>query len=80
MPEVRIAPGAVHVFPTGQLDENLELENRHNVAGPVMYQIAVRPVVTINMTPDEEYQVQGVNGQQLTVTNNLPNSLYCRWG
>ncbi|GGX93455.1 hypothetical protein GCM10007160_21290 [Litchfieldella qijiaojingensis] len=80
MSEVRIPSDGQHVFPAGQLDENLELENRHNVAGSVLYQIATRPVVTINMTPNEEYRVQGINGQQLTVTNHLPNSLYCRWG
>lgn len=80
MSEVRIAPGAQHVFPEGQLAESLELENRHNVGGPVRYQIATRRQVRIDMTPDQEYRVQGINGQQLTVSNGLPNSLYCRWG
>jgi hypothetical protein len=80
MSEIRIAPGATHVFAAGQLEEVLELENRHNVNGVVQYQIGARAWVNINMAPNMEFQIQGINGQQLSVVNGLSNSLYCRWG
>ena len=74
---VPIAAGGNHVFPAGTLQEDLELDNRHNVAGNVQYRIANRRLVTVPIVPNEEQWIRGINGQQLSVTNNLPNSLYC---
>lgn len=76
MAEQRINTGATHAFPAGVVDDNLTLENRHNVQGDVIYQIAGRPPVHIPFNNDD-HVIPGVNGQAITVTNNLPNSLYC---
>ena len=74
---VPIPAAGNHVFPAGTLAEDLELDNRHNVAGTVQYRIANRRLVTVPMAPNEEQWIRGINGQQLSVTNNLPNTLYC---
>lgn len=79
MPEVRINPGAVQLFPAHQLDDRLELDNRHNVGGNVSYQIGAAPTVTVPIIPNAEYVVRNIRGQQVTVTNNLPNTLYAVW-
>ena len=77
MPETRINANDNHIFPQGTLVNQLELDNRHNVQGPVTYRIAAQPVVNIPMQPNQEYFAQNINGQQVQVWNNLPNSLYC---
>ncbi len=80
MPELRLNAGVVHVFPAGQLADQLELDNRHNVAGNVVYQIGVAPTVTMPIrVGDERYYIRNIRGQQLTVTNQLANSLYAIW-
>lgn len=77
MAEQRINAGAVYVFAAGVLDDTLRLENRHGVAGNVQYQIAAQPAVTVPIVDNGEYTINNIRGQQLTVTNLLPNSLYC---
>ena len=80
MPELRIDAGANHIFPADQLENQLELDNRHNVAGNVVYQIGARPAVTMPIkVGDERYYIRNINGLQLSVTNQLPNSLYAIW-
>lgn len=76
MPEQRIDAGATHVFPAGLLHDRLDLQNRHGVSGTAIYQIDNRPAVQINFNNDD-HTINNINGQELTVTNNLPNSLYC---
>ena len=77
MPVTRIDAGTNHIFPQGTLQNQMELDNRHNVQGPVNYQIAAQPLVNIPMQPNQEYYIQNIHGQQVRVWNNLPNSLYC---
>lgn len=77
MAEVRIPPLGVHVFPAGLIPGDLELDNRHNVAGPVQYQIGAAPTVTVPIAPNVTYEVKNIHQQQVTVSNGLPNSLYC---
>ncbi|MDJ1159087.1 hypothetical protein QNA08_12655 [Chelatococcus sp. SYSU_G07232] len=79
MAEVRINAGATYVFAAGQLEDTLELDNRHNVNGNVLYQIGAAPQVTVPIVPNEEYTINNIRGQQVTVQNGLPNSLYCVW-
>lgn len=76
MAEQRINTGATHAFPAGVVDENMDLDNRHGVDGNVLYQIAGQPAVQIPFN-NNNHVIHGVNGQAITVTNNLPNSLYC---
>lgn len=76
MAEQRIGAGATHVFPAGQLADRLDLQNRHGVNGVVTYQIAGRFPVPITFNNDN-HVINNIDGQVLTVTNNLPNSLYC---
>lgn len=77
MPEQRIDAGAAHVFPAEILDDRLDLQNRHGVAGDIQYQIGAQPAVTVPIADNGEYEIRNIRGLQLTVTNNLPNSLYC---
>lgn len=76
MAEQRINPDATHVFPVGLVAGNLELDNRHGVDGDVIYQIAGQPVVHVPFH-NNNHTINGVNGQSITVTNQLPNSIYC---
>lgn len=75
MPTQSIASGANFVFGAGTINAGCELDNRHNVAGDVRYQIGVQPQVTIPMVPNGEYRVPNVNGEQFSVHNGLPNTL-----
>ena len=74
--ETRIGAGATYVFPAGVLDDRVDLQNRHNVAGQVTYQIAAQPAVNIQVQPNQEYAINHIRAQTLTITNGLPNSLY----
>lgn len=75
--ELRIMAGQTYAFPTGQIPDGVSLDNRHNVPGTVSYQIGLQPVVDVPITPNAgPVAVRDVNGQMLTITNNLPNSLY----
>ncbi|MBI2261450.1 MAG: hypothetical protein HYU62_07265 [Caulobacterales bacterium] len=74
--ETRIGAGATYVFPAGALDEQVRLENRHNVAGQVTYQIAAQPAVNIQIQPNQENTINQIRAQSLTIINGLPNSLY----
>lgn len=77
MTEQRINAGAAHVFPAGTLNDTLQLENRHNVAGTVQYQIAAGMVINVPIVANADHTINNIHGQQVTVTNLLPNSLYC---
>ncbi len=79
MPEIRINAGATYVFAAGTLGDTVTLDNRHNVAGNVQYQIAAQPLTTMPIAPNGHDVVNNIHGQQLTVVNQLPNSLYCVW-
>jgi hypothetical protein len=80
MPEYRLDAGATHIFPAGTLGDTMDLQNRHNVGGNAVYQIAARPLVTVPIQPNQpDVMINSINGQQLQVWNNLPNSLYCVW-
>ncbi|MDQ3125486.1 MAG: hypothetical protein M3Q74_07755 [Pseudomonadota bacterium] len=74
--ETRIGAGATYVFPAGALDDQVELDNRHNAAGQVTYQIAAQPAVNIQVQPNQEYTINHIRAQSLTITNGLPNGLY----
>lgn len=75
--ETRISSGQNKIFPPGIVNNNLTLDNRHNVAGTIQYQIAAQPVVTVPVQPnDDDIIINGVNGQQVRVLNNLPASIY----
>ncbi len=44
--ETRTGAGAAYVFPVGALDDQAELDNRHNVAGQVTDQVAATGLLT----------------------------------
>lgn len=75
--ELHIMAGQTHVFPAGVIQDAVSLDNRHNVAGTVSYQIGGQPGVNVPITPNAgPVAVRDINGQMLAITNNLPNSLY----
>lgn len=76
--ETRIGTGQHYTFAPGQVNENMTIENRHNVRGNLLYQIGNQPQVTVPIESNQDDTViPGVNGLQLQVINNLPNSIYC---
>ena len=79
MSEQRIVAGGNHTFPPGTVNHAMAIENRHNVQGPIQYQIGLQPQVTVPVGPNEPSITIDARGLQLTVWNGLPNSVYCVW-
>lgn len=74
--ETAIAAGATYVFPANVLADHVELDNRHNVSGSVTYQIGAQPAVKVPIQPNQQYQINQIGSQALSVANGLPNTLY----
>lgn len=75
---VQIRAGANHVFPAAPNMQAIEVDNRHNVAGSITYQIQGRGAVQVPMRVNEDtLTIPNIHGLQTTVTNNLAASIYC---
>lgn len=80
MQEQKINRGKQHIYPAGSIQDIMILENRHNVAGSISYQIGNRPMVTIQIRPNEPgTPIINIDGLSLLIRNNLPSSIYCVW-
>lgn len=75
MADYYVPAGQLRVFGAGTFAGDAVLDNLHNVAGPVTYQIGAAPAATIPMAVNEDTVTLPVNGQQLTITNGLPSEL-----
>ena len=77
MPERQILTGANVLIPANTIPGNASLDNRHNVAGNVSYQIGAAPQVNVPLQTNEDpTPVPGVNNQTLRVINGLTSSIY----